>query len=89
MICLIVDWCSGDKMNNAICKTYIGPDVNGRQVSGIIRHVAHHAKGTQIPIDYVLQCYNEGRSKGTAIISAEQVKAHMAGLDLMASMDAE
>lgn len=76
-------------MNAIILKSYVGPDIHGQQVSGIILHVAHRAKGTQLPVDYVLQCYHEGRSSGTAIVSAEAVRAHLEGLALVASMEAD
>lgn len=74
-------------MNSAILQPYIGPDVTHKLVAGIIRHVAHYAKGG-CPLDYVLQLYpNEGQLAGCAIISADLVQEHLKGLALVASME--
>lgn len=70
-------------MNHVILQPYIGPDVKGRPVAGIIRHVAHYARGSH-PISYLVQLYpNEGQRNGCAIVSAALVQEHLAGLALI------
>lgn len=74
-------------MNPAIQQPYIGPDVKARPIAGVIRHVAQYAKGGR-PVSYLVQLYpNEGQLAGCAIVSADLVRDHLAGLVLVREME--
>ncbi len=67
---------------------YIGPDVTSRIVAGVIRRIAACAKGGQ-PISYLVQLYpNEGGVRsGNALVPADLVRDHLAGLVLVREME--
>ncbi len=75
-------------MNPIILKPYIGLDAKHQPIAGIIRHVAQYAKGG-LPISYLVQLYpnEDGHRAGCAIVPADLIRDHLAGLALVASME--
>ncbi len=69
-------------MNQAIRRRFVGPDVDGRDVSGLILHVAKYDKQQQ-PISYRIQL----DAGGTTLVSASVIAEHLSGLALLASIE--
>ncbi len=76
-------------MNTALGQRFIGLDIEGNAVSGVIWHVGAYDKQTGDPITYTLQLDNNGHRNQTAVISADAVREHLRGLALCRSMEAD
>lgn len=75
-------------MNLAINKRYVGLDAKGNPISGLILHVAHYAKGTCQPLDYLVLTDPNGSGRpGHALVPAALIIEHIEGLALCASME--
>jgi hypothetical protein len=70
-------------MNQSIRKRFIGVDLKGRSISGLILHVGNYDK-QQNPVNYVVQTDTGGR----AIVAASVIQNHLRDLELVAAMDA-
>jgi len=75
-------------MNQAIGKRFVGVDIDGKNVSGVISHVGNYSKCGE-PITYVLLLDRNGSKVQNAVISAETVQEHLRGLSLCTSMEAD
>lgn len=69
-------------MNRAIRQRFVGMDIKGRAVSGLILHVGKYDK-QQTPVNYIVQTDAGGR----ALVAASVIADHLAGLELVASME--
>ena len=76
-------------MNPAIGRRFVGTDIDGKAVSGVILHVGAYDKQTGDPVTYTLQLDNNGHCGQTAVISANAVCEHLKGLALCASMESD
>jgi len=70
-------------MNPYLHQPYIGLSSTGNPIEGVILHAGAHEKITQAALNYVVQLYQGG----IAVVSAASVKAHVDGLELVASME--
>jgi hypothetical protein len=69
-------------MNRAIRQRFVGMDVKGQHVSGLILHVGKYDK-QQAPINYIIQTDAGGR----ALVAASVIADRLANLELIASME--
>jgi len=70
------------QMNPTIRKRFIGPDLQGKTISGLILHVARYDK-QQAPTAYRVQL----DAGGSALVSAAVIAEHLSGLALLASIE--
>lgn len=77
-------------MHPALHKRFVGLDVDGHDVSGVIWHIGKYDKVTGKPATYVVQLDPNGSAGDhTAIVSADVIHEHLRGLDLLSSMEAD
>ena len=69
-------------MNRSIRQRFVGIDLQGRSVSGLILHVGKYDK-EQRPVNYVVHTDTGGK----ALVAASVIAEHLAGLELVASME--
>jgi len=69
-------------MNRAIRQRFVGNDVDGKPISGLILHVGNYDK-QQMPVNYVVQTDSGGR----ALVAASVIADHLSGLALLATME--
>lgn len=75
-------------MNPALHQRYVGPDIHGNTVSGMIWHVGNYDKDGN-PTVYIVQLDQNGHKGATAKVSASAVHKHLQGLALCDSMEAD
>lgn len=66
--------------------SYIGPDVNGKEISGMILRIAHYSSNG-LPLDYAVKTDRDETGKARiAYVPAVLVAQHLDGMDLVESM---
>jgi len=75
-------------MNPALGQRFVGLDVEGKNVSGVIWHAGEHDTDGA-PATYVLLLDQNGHRNQTAVVSADVVREHLRGLALIRSMEAD
>jgi len=71
-----------------IRQPYIGPDLQGRQISGVILCAGHYGSGP-IPLYYKVATEPNGHEAGIALVPGEVIHEHLANLALVESMEAD
>ena len=71
-----------------IRQPYIGPDLQGRQISGVILCSGPCGSGP-IPPYYTVATEPNGHEAGIALVPGEVIHEHLTNLDLVESMEAD
>ncbi len=75
-----------NKAPATVNRRYVGKDILGRDISGVIIHGGKYATGS-VPVTYVVALDEPIGKERTAQVAASVIEEHLKDLELLASMD--